>query len=336
MNGTNDAHRRFEPDTMPSLPLETGRSIVAMRRYCPLADRVRRAGAPNELDAVGWAVRLLKRLHELHRCGHIHGDVSAVTLVTDGLRPTARARLLASARGFSPFAYQSPERLAGGRARAADDVWAAGVTLFYLLTGALPYPGNSAAEVRESMRAGRTALVAYGVTSRELEHVLERILAVSPSERVRDAEAVLEMLARWAGDRRILALPAVEEQAVADQRAAAPRRVRPCLPGGVRPREPEVDEAPTFEEPPISAAEQAELERAWLATLARESGERPSAPPRHSSAPPPVEEDESPTPCYTPAAKRARDQWGTARDTTPDPPRSDISFDSVVPVRSAS
>ncbi len=40
-----------------------------------LAALVERDGPLNELDAVGWVIRLAKRLEELHRLGVAHGGV---------------------------------------------------------------------------------------------------------------------------------------------------------------------------------------------------------------------------------------------------------------------
>ena len=52
-----------------------------------LADRISRDGPLNELDAVGWAIRLAKRIEALHALGVAHGSISPECVITGTVAP---------------------------------------------------------------------------------------------------------------------------------------------------------------------------------------------------------------------------------------------------------
>lgn len=145
--------------------------------------------------ALAWTRRLVAGLVALHRRGLVHGDISAVTVVTDGVRPDARATLAARGSGVSPLGTWSPERLRLARPVAADDVWAAGVFAFQVATGALPFSGVTGREVLADIAAARRPpLVAYGASNRRLDHVFDRIFAPPFDERVVEARVLADLL----------------------------------------------------------------------------------------------------------------------------------------------
>src|SRR5512132_2588768 len=122
-----------------------------------LDDRIARDGPVKELDAVGWAIRLAKRLEALHSLGVAHGSVSPACILTSGSDRTSRAYIADVQLTTSSLAFQSPERVLGGDLSPADDTWAVACTLYTALTGTSPFAGGSDAETKQRILGGSTA-----------------------------------------------------------------------------------------------------------------------------------------------------------------------------------
>jgi hypothetical protein len=207
-----------------------------------LAARVRRSGPINELDAVGWAIRLAKRVEDLHRLGVAHGGISAECIVTADVPRSARGVLVDVRSSPTLSAYHSPERHAGRGVSLEDDTWAVAVTLYFMLTGTLPFGGESAEQVRE--RLATTApppLAVFDVGDDELQRVLDEFLARNPAERAARIELLREALVGWHPDPEIGALPRLED--VDDSMSEAPARFAP--PGPTEAEQDEEDYAAT-------------------------------------------------------------------------------------------
>ena len=149
-------------DVEPGDPA-TGREPFYVMEWCDggsLADRLGTSGRldPGELVAVVAAVA--DGLADLHRRGFIHRDVKPHNILFDqgrarladfGLaRPEENSELsvlTASGTVVGTLAYLAPELLAGEPATPASDVYALGVVAFQGLTGRLPRPAASMAEL---------------------------------------------------------------------------------------------------------------------------------------------------------------------------------------------
>ena len=162
-----------------------------------------------EALALAITARIAEALAYAHRAGVVHRDVKPANVMFDpavdsvkltdfGLARAVDAEATRSGVLLGSPAYMAPELLAGARADAGSDLYALGVLLFELLTGHLPFEGESMGallramatqaprtvhKLRPDLPAGQAAL---------LESVLAPVLARAPAGRQRDGEA-------WAG-----------------------------------------------------------------------------------------------------------------------------------------
>jgi len=130
-----------------------------------------RAGELKDEQAIEACAQVCDGLAHAHAAGILHRDVKpSNVLLVDGDRVSARvldfglaqmtdAETLTEA-GDVPgtLAYISPERLAGGDATPAADVWAVGVMLWEALAGRHPFWRGSMLETARAIEAGARPL----------------------------------------------------------------------------------------------------------------------------------------------------------------------------------
>jgi len=95
-------------------------------------------------------------------------------------------------------AYLAPELWRGGEPSERSDIYALGVTLHFLLTGATPYEGWTVPQLQAAHHAAEplTLRLAGGVgVIGRLEILLRRCLARSPEDRIQSARELREALA---------------------------------------------------------------------------------------------------------------------------------------------
>jgi hypothetical protein len=165
--------------------------------------------APGEVARAG--AQVARGLVAAHAGGVLHRDIkpenlfqiaSGAVKITDfGIAQWGASDRVKTATGVivgSP-AYIAPERVAGAEHSAASDVYALGVTLYELVTGAPPYAGDSPVQVLEQhmkapvpRAAGRAPHV-----PRELDDAIAAMMAKDPAARPRaeDLASRLEALA---------------------------------------------------------------------------------------------------------------------------------------------
>lgn len=126
--------------------------------------------------------------------------------------PTESARTNGSIDGSSPAgtpAFMSPEQAAGRweSVGAASDVYSLGATLFVLLTGEVPFPGDDLDEILDTVQLGRVPLprLRNADVPPALEAICLRAMARDPAERYASALDLAADIERWLADEAVSA-----------------------------------------------------------------------------------------------------------------------------------
>uniref|UniRef100_A0ACD5ZF97 Uncharacterized protein n=1 Tax=Avena sativa TaxID=4498 RepID=A0ACD5ZF97_AVESA len=155
-----------------------------------------------EREAAGIAAQIASALAACHRRGVAHRDVKPDNLLFDAATGALRLGDFGSAEWFgdgramsglvgTPY-YVAPEVVAGREYGEKVDVWSAGVVLYLMLSGTVPFYGATAPEIFEAVLRGtlRFPPRAFASVSPEAKDLLRRMLCRDVSRRI-SAEQVL-------------------------------------------------------------------------------------------------------------------------------------------------
>ena len=166
-----------------------------------------RAGELPDEEAIEACAQVCEGLAHAHAAGILHRDIkpSNVLLADDdrvsarvldfGLAQMAEAETLTE-QGDVPgtLAYISPERLAGGEATPAADVWAVGVMLWEALAGRHPFWRGSMLETARAIEAGARPLAELRPDlPKRLLRLVDSSLSTIPARRPSARELALEL-----------------------------------------------------------------------------------------------------------------------------------------------
>ena len=175
-----------------------------------------RAGKLGDRDAVEAAAQILDALAHAHRIGIVHRDVKpsnvlveesaliSIRLLDFGLAQFDEADTL-TAVGDVPgtLAYIAPERLRGGDATAASDVWAVGVVLWESLVGEHPFWGVPLPQVAAAIEAGAKPLgTARADLPPGIVDAVSSALTIEPSRRPSAERLAADLRTALASPRR--------------------------------------------------------------------------------------------------------------------------------------
>jgi serine/threonine-protein kinase len=183
-------------------------------QYVPghdLKETIRREGARPSEDAVRLAIQLLRGLEAIHREGLVHRDIKPQNVLI-GFDQTARvtdfgiahnpANSLLTGDGttLGTPSYMAPEQARGEPVTKAADLYAAGVVLFELLTGRLPFTGDNPlvimlAHVHNTPPAP-SDLAPHPIPP-ALDAIVLRALEKDPKDRYLSAAEMAYALERW-------------------------------------------------------------------------------------------------------------------------------------------
>ncbi|MFI8853751.1 protein kinase [Streptomyces sp. NPDC053499] len=171
--------------------VEAERPWMAME-YVPapsLEALVVQKGPLGDEDAVRWiAPGILRALAELHGKGIVHRDVKPLNILLTAQGPKvidfgiSHASDLTSTRlTLGTIAFASPEQAEGQASTFASDIYALGVTLYYVACGRLPYPETQ--EPLQQLNHVRRAAIDLDGLPAGLTGVVGDCLAVRPEDR---------------------------------------------------------------------------------------------------------------------------------------------------------
>jgi serine/threonine-protein kinase len=185
---------------------------------------VARGPAPIHL-AVDYARQILAAIRFAHRHGIVHRDIKPHNVLVDGegrLKVTdfgiARAGVSQMTEAGSIIGtaqYLSPEQAKGAPVDQTSDLYSVGVVLYELLTGVVPFSGDTPVEIamKHLSSVPEPPSAKRADVPRDLDLVVMRALAKDQSERYQSAEEMDADLRRI--NRGVAISPVTEEAATA-------------------------------------------------------------------------------------------------------------------------
>jgi serine/threonine-protein kinase len=227
---------------------------------CTLRDVLRERGALQPRAALDILEPVLAALGAAHRAGFVHrdmkpenvliGDDGRVKVADFGLVRSVDTQTGTTGAVLGTVSYLAPEQIEQGGADARVDVYACGVVLYEMLTGAKPHAGDSAAQVlykhvHEDVPPP-SALVP-GLPY-DLDELVASATARSPELRPQDAVALLARTLearRGLSDEQLDAMPpqavTAEHDNAGDRTSVIPRSLTVPRPLPVGDAEPDAD-----------------------------------------------------------------------------------------------
>ena len=164
----------------------------------------REIGLIPEQKALPMFVEILDTVSFIHNKGYLHLDIKSNNVM---IQPNGQLKLIdlgiasrmseaSSSTGFGTPAYMPPEQSEMGRCGKYTDVFALGIMLFEMLTGALPFTSNNSngrqavEEIRYKIKYEQTPQMRnyYPFIGQELQYIVDRALAKAPSQRYQSCE----------------------------------------------------------------------------------------------------------------------------------------------------
>ncbi len=203
-----------------------------------LSRLLRQVGRLTPSDAVRIAEQVCSALGAAHRAGVVHRDIKPGNVIVrpDGTvkvtdfgiaQALGQASLTDTGTVMGTAAYVSPEQARGQAITPATDIYSLGILLFQMLTGSVPFEGDTPVAIAMRHLDEPVPLPSSRVHDlpADLDYVVIRATAKVPSERYADADAMAMALARResGADAATRALPAAEATSVLEAGANTAR-----------------------------------------------------------------------------------------------------------------
>jgi beta-lactam-binding protein with PASTA domain/predicted Ser/Thr protein kinase len=158
-------------------------------------------------EAVHYARQILQALRFAHRHGIIHRDIKPHNnligeqglKVTDfGIARYGPSQMTEAGSIMGTAQYLSPEQARGAPVTASSDLYSVGIVLYEMLTGRVPFTGDSAIEIamKHLNDWPKPPSKIRPEIPEEIDQIVLRALAKAPEDRYQSAEEFIEDLER--------------------------------------------------------------------------------------------------------------------------------------------
>jgi eukaryotic-like serine/threonine-protein kinase len=157
-------------------------------------------------QAIAYTLEMLEALRFAHRHGIIHRDIKPHNIligerlkVTDfGIARAGASQMTEAGSIMGTAQYLSPEQARGAPVTASSDLYSIGIVLYEMLTGKVPFTGDSAIEIamKHLNELPKPPSKIRPEIPEELDQVVLRALAKAPEDRYQTAEEFAEDLHR--------------------------------------------------------------------------------------------------------------------------------------------
>jgi len=181
--------------------------VSEFTRGITLAERIKKLAPFSVPVSIATLISMCDALSLLHATGLCHGDLRPenVMVLVDG---QVRLQLAGVWESYSASAhsgalilpymapYLAPEISAGGMPTPTSDVYAAGIMLFELISGRLPYNGDTpvAMAIKHATAAVPSVRMYNPAVPMVLDEIIKKAMAKEPSDRYRSAAELLQDL----------------------------------------------------------------------------------------------------------------------------------------------
>ena len=273
-----DFRRRFHDESQAVAPLSHA-NIVSVYDVSTNPDReyivmelidgitlkqyMERRGRMDWRESLHFITQIMRGLSHAHSRGIIHRDIKpqnimvlrdgSVKVADFGIACLANAGQTLTQEALGSVHYISPEQARGDRIDARSDIYSAGVVLYEMLTGRLPFEGDSAVSVA-IQHLSSVPLAPRDIDPsipEPLELICMKAMNSDPNKRYASADAMIEDLEKFRRDpsvdmdyiRQELSKPAADSEPTMPIPTAQVASAVKKHTGEVR-REPEDDEPP--------------------------------------------------------------------------------------------
>jgi serine/threonine protein kinase len=145
---------------------------------------------------------------------------------TETALDTISRELTRAGKVYGTVSYMSPEQARGGAIDARSDLFSFGITLYEIVTGKLPFAGDSAMDTLSAILRARPEPVVASKpdTPAELQRILDKCLEKEPRDRYQDTRDLVVDLRRLRRETDSQAVQRIETTSGVQVQTGKPRR----------------------------------------------------------------------------------------------------------------